>query len=254
MGAPLAKDPMMQRTLSTLVLCTALTACSKGGAKKDEAAKQPPAAPTAPAAAPTAPAPTPAAPTPTPAPTAPAAGALTKLDLAAPELDVAKQFPGYALAVEHGSLPDEVWDVLWVRDAAGKQVLGAHVFTDAGRARAVNLVAAVPGLMPSQGDVGMSLDVLRQKVQDLTCLYPDDGESPITAHRTHTDPQRDWVVCYSPREGGDRNPFAYVFIDDGTWKVDGADSKASAGAAVAYVAWEDTKQGPTLLGLPAAKP
>ncbi|MBL8621101.1 MAG: hypothetical protein JNK64_07340 [Myxococcales bacterium] len=241
---------MIQRTLSALVLCTAVTACSKGGAKKDEAAaKQPPAAPTAPA--PTAPTPTPS-PTPAPTAAAAAAGALAKLDLAAPELDVGKQFAGQALAVEHGSLPDEVWDVLWVRDGGGKQVLAAHVFTDAGRARAVNLVAAAPGLMPSQGDVGMSFDDLRQKVPDLTCVYPDDGESPITAHRTHTEPSKDWVVCYSPREGGDRNPFAYVFIDDGKWKVDGASTAAPAGAAVAYVAWEDDKRGPTLLGLPAA--
>ncbi len=247
---------MMERTLSTLVLCTALSACSKGGAKKDEAAaKQPPAAPTPTAPAPTAPAPTPAAPPPVapPAPvTAPAP--LTKLDLAAPELDVAKRFAGYTLSVEHGSLPDEVWDVLWVRAAADSQVLAAHLVTDAGRTRAVNLVAAVAGVMPSQGDVGMSLDELRQKVQDVTCVYPDDGESPIAAHRTHTTPSQDWVVCYSPREGGDGNPFAYIFIDDGKWKVDGADTKAPAGATVKYVAWEDDKRGPSVLGVPAAAP
>lgn len=253
---------MIQRTLSTLVLCTALAACSKGGAKKGEgeaAAKQPAAAPAPTAPAPTAPAPIAPAPT-APAPTAPAAtappaaapGPLAKLDLAAPELDVAKQFAGYALTVEHGSLPDEVWDVLWVRDAAGKQVLGAHVVTDGGRARAVNLVAAVPGLMPSQGDVGMSFDDLKQKVADLSCVYPDEGESPIAAHRTHTDPDKGWVVCYGPREGGDGASPAYVFIDDGAWKVDGADTKAPAGATVKYVAWEDAKRGPAMLGLPAA--
>ena len=246
---------MMERALSTLVLCTALTACSKGGAKKGEgegSAKPAPAAPAAPA--PTAPTPTPTPTAPAPAPTAPAAapGPLAKLDLAAPELDVAKHFAGHALTVEHGSLPDEVWDVLWVRDAAGKQILAAHVFTEAGRARAVNLVAAVPGLMPSQGDVGMSFDDLRKKVQDVTCVYPDDGESPIAAHRTHTDPDKGWVVCSGPREGGDRASPAYVFIDDGAWKVDGADTKAPAGATVKYVAWEDAKHGPTLLGLPAA--
>lgn len=241
---------MMERIVSTLVLCTALTACSKGGAKEGEAAKQPPAAP-----GPTAPAPAPA-PTAPPAAPAPVAtpGPLTKLDLAAPELDVAKRFAGYALSVEHGSLPDEVWDVLWVRDAAGKQVLAAHMATDAGRTRAVNLVAAVAGVMPSQGDVGMSLDELRQKVQDVTCVYPDDGESPVAPHRTHADPPQDWVVCYSPREGGDRSPFAYIFIDDGKWKVDGAATKAPAGATVKYVASEDDKRGPSMLGLPAAAP
>lgn len=240
---------MIQRTLSTLALFTALTACSKGGAKKGEGeGSAKPATPAAPAPA----APAPAAPAPTAPPTAAAPAPLTKLDLAVPELDVAKRFAGYTLTVEHGSLPDEVWDVLWVRDTAGKQVLAAHMSTDGGRTRAVNLVAAVAGLMPSQGDVGMSLDALRQKVPDLTCVYPDDGESPIAAHRTHTDPDKGWVVCYSPREGGDRNPFAYVFIDDGTWKVDGADTTAAAGAAVKYVAWEDDKHGPSMLGLPAA--
>lgn len=245
---------MMERTLSTLMLCTVLSACSKGGAKDGEAAaKQPPAAPTPTAPAPAAPAP---APTPVaPAAPAPEAAPLTKLDLAAPTLDVATRFAGYTLSVEHGSLPDEVWDVLWVRAATGTQVLAAHMITDAGRTRAVNLVAAVAGVMPSQGDVGMSLDELRQEVQDLTCVYPDDGESPIAAHRTHTEPAKDWVVCYSPREGGDRPPFAYIFIDDGKWKVDGADTKAPAGAAVTYVAWEDDQRGPSMTGLPAsAKP
>ena len=239
---------MMKRTLSTLVLCTALSACSKGGAKEGEPAARPPAA--TPAAAP--------APTPSPKPSAPpaaapavATGPATKLELGAAELDVAKRFAGHALAVEHGSLPDEVWDVLWVRDAAGKQVLAVHMVTDGGRTRAVNVVAAVAGLMPSQGDVGMSLDELRRKVLDVTCVYPDDGESPVAPHRTHTDPSQDWVVCYSPREGGDRSPFAYIFIDDGTWKVDGADTKAPAGAAVRYVAWEDDQRGPSMLGLPA---
>jgi hypothetical protein len=119
---------MMERALSTLVLCTALTACSKGGAKKGEgegSAKPAPAAPAPAAPAPTAPTPTPTAPA--PAPTAPAAapGPLAKLDLAAPELDVrstsrARASPSSTAACPRG------WDVLWVRDAAGKQVLAAH--------------------------------------------------------------------------------------------------------------------------------
>ena len=246
----------MQRILTTLVLGTAFAACSKGSSKAPEAEPKPTApAPTAPA--PTAPAPTapaPTAPTPTAPPPAAAPAPLTKLDLAAPELDAAQRFAGYAVTAEHGSLPDEVWDVLWVRDAAGKQVFAAHVITDGGKPRAVNLVAAVPGLMPSLGDVGMTLDELRPKVAGLTCVYPDDGESPIAAHRTHTDPDKGWVVCYGPGEGGDRSPFAYVFVDDGQWKVDGADTKAAADAKVKYVAWEDAKHGPAILGLPASAP
>ncbi|MBK9029885.1 MAG: hypothetical protein IPL61_00845 [Myxococcales bacterium] len=229
------------------MLCTALTACAKGGAKDREAEAKPPP----PRRLPRRRRPPPHRRRP-PRPRVAAAGPLSKLDVTAPELDVAKSFAGYALSSEHGSLPDEVWDVLWVRDAAGKQVVAAHMFTDAAQTRAVNLVAAVAGVMPSQGDVGMSLDDLRQKVKDVTCVYPDDGESPVMPHRTHTDPSADWVVCYSPREGGDRNPFAYIFVDDGQWKIDGENTKASAGAKVKYVAWEDDKNGPSMLGLPAA--
>jgi hypothetical protein len=82
---------IMQRILTTLVLGTAFAACSKGSSKAPEAEPKPTApAPTAPApTAPTPTAPAPTAPTPTAPPPAAAPAPLTKLDLAAPELDAA---------------------------------------------------------------------------------------------------------------------------------------------------------------------